>query len=196
MRDGRGGTRLRPASSGGLPGPTHRTAPVSCSPPGNKGASLTRSGCRVGPAGTVTAVAAQHPSPAPVCPLGAHLLLFSPMGSDCDCPPPALGGDVTCLPGHPDLLPRAGPGLAPLLGHPESGAAAPVTPLPGARSRSWRAGQGPVRGVPPRPPGRAVPQLTPGTFSVTCTQRAPSPGTSLLPRSQESCLTAPRQPSC
>lgn len=93
-----------------------------------------RSGCRVGPAGTDTAVASQRPSPTLVCPLGAHLVLFSPMGSDCDCPLPALGAGVTRLPGRRDLLPRAGPGLAPLLGHRQSGAVAHMAPRLGAWS--------------------------------------------------------------
>ena len=130
---GRGAADPQRASAGGLPGPTHRTAAGSCSPPGNKGTSPTRSGCRVGPAGTDTAVASQRPSPAPACPLGAHLVLFSPMGSDCDCPLPAQGAHVRRLPGRRDLLPRAGSGLAPLLGHRQSGAVAHVAALHGSR---------------------------------------------------------------
>lgn len=196
MRDGRGGARPRLASSGGLPGPTHRTAPVSCSPPGNKGTSLRRSGCHVGPAGR-----------SPLWPLSTVPLLqcvpweptfsyFCPWGLTVTAPSLALGGDVARLPGRTDLLPRAGPGLGPLLGHRESGNSLTCGSTAQSPEPEWAGRPGAVRGVPPRPPGRAVPQLTPGTFPVTCAQRASSPGTSLLPCSQGSCLTAPRQASC
>lgn len=196
MRDGRGGTRPRLASSGGLPGPTHRTAPVSCSPPGNKGASLTRSGCCVGPAGTVTAVAAQHPSPAPGCPLGAHLLLFSPMGSDCDCPlpGPGRGCGMPSWPRGPASQGRAGPGPSP--GAPRVGSSRTC-------DSTARSPEPELEGRPGGSEGRAPSASRSGsapadTGHLLCHlhSEGPSPGTSLLPRSQGSCLTAPRQPSC
>ena len=93
------------------------------------------------------------------------------------------------LPGRTDLLPRAGPGLGPLLGtvSRDQSHMRPHCSEPGAGAGGQARGS---EGRAPSPPGRAVPQRTPGTFSVTCAQRAPSPGTSLLPRSQWTRLTA------
>lgn len=189
MRDGRGGARPRLASSGGLPGPTHRTAPVNCSPPGNKGTSLTRSGCHVGPAGR-----------SPLWPLSTGPLLrcvpwepafscFCPWGLTviAPFPGPGRGCGTPSWPHGPASQGRAGPGPSP--GHREPGTVAHAAALLGAGAGAGGQARG-SEGRAPSPPGWAVPQPTPGTFSVTCAQRAPSPGTSLLPRSQWTRLTA------